>query len=276
MLNIGRNMKNLILFDMDGTLTKPRKCIAKSMHKMLRYLATECKAEIGIVTGSGMNYIQDQLWPILNDVVLRTSVHLLPCNGTEFWPAPAKPHLMHEMFSKANMKDEVGEHTFKALMKILCQLQAEMVKEYEFPLTGHFISNRESTINWCPIGRNADNVDREWFVGLDDKNGIRAKFYQKLLQELRSDTSLDGYIQAKIGGSTSFDIFPTGWDKTYCLNHFDEDMYNLWFIGDKCEEGGNDKELYDFLLSSETHFAAQTIGPEHTMSLLTEFIIPYL
>ena len=269
-------MKNLILFDMDGTLTEPRKCIAKSMHKMLRYLATDCKAEIGIVTGSGMNYIQDQLWPILNDVVLKTSVHLLPCNGTEFWPAPPKPHLMHEMFLKNDMREEIGNHSFKSLMKILCRLQSEMVQQYEFPLTGHFISNRQSTINWCPIGRNADNVDREWFVGLDEKNGIRAKFYQKLLEEIRQDLLLDGYIEAKIGGSTSFDIFPAGWDKTYCLNHFDEDIYRMWFIGDKCEEGGNDKELYDFLLSADNSFAAQTAGPEHTMAILTEHVIPFL
>lgn len=269
-------MKNLLLFDMDGTLTKPRRCIEKPMHKMLRFLATQCGVTIGIVTGSGMNYIQDQLWPILNDVVLRTHVHLMPCNGTEFWPAPQKPHLVHEMFSKADMKDEIGPYPFRSILKILCKLQFNITQEFHFPLTGHFISNRESTINWCPIGRNADNVDREWFIGLDQREGIREKYYQILLDEIAKDSLIEGNIEAKMGGSTSFDIFPSGWDKTYCLNHFDEDIYNIWFIGDKCQIGGNDKEIYDYLKSSETGFAAETSNPEHTISILTEFVVPYL
>ena len=153
--------KNIILFDMDGTLTEPRKCVEKKIHKILRYLVIECKAEIGIVTGSGMDYIQEQVWPLVSDVVLKTSVHLLPCNGTEYWIPPERAHLAHILKSKADMQEHIGDFTFRDLMTVLCDLQVRMINEYSFPLTGNFISNRKSMVNWCPIGRNANNEDRD-------------------------------------------------------------------------------------------------------------------
>ena len=37
-----------------------------------------------------------------------------------------------------------------------------------------------------------------------------------------------------IGGEISFDIFPNGWDKTYCLRHVaDEGFSEIHFFGDK-------------------------------------------
>ena len=55
-----------------------------------------------------------------------------------------------------------------------------------------------------------------------------------------------------IGGQISFDIFPAGWDKRYCLQHLDAEAKKpdgieykyIHFFGDKTEPGGNDYELY--------------------------------
>ena len=52
-------------------------------------------------------------------------------------------------------------------------------------------------------------------------------------------------IKFSIGGQISFDVFPEGWDKTYCLQ-FVEDKYDeIHFFGDKTNEGGNDYEIYN-------------------------------
>ena len=52
-------------------------------------------------------------------------------------------------------------------------------------------------------------------------------------------------IKFSIGGQISFDVFPEGWDKTYCLQ-FVEDKYDeIHFFGDKTHEGGNDYEIYN-------------------------------
>ena len=48
-----------------------------------------------------------------------------------------------------------------------------------------------------------------------------------------------------IGGQISFDVFPQGWDKTYCLNFVkSEDFDEIHFFGDKTFEGGNDYEIF--------------------------------
>ena len=48
-----------------------------------------------------------------------------------------------------------------------------------------------------------------------------------------------------IGGQISFDVFPTGWDKTYCLKFLPEDDWDeIHFFGDKTFPGGNDYEIF--------------------------------
>lgn len=63
----------------------------------------------------------------------------------------------------------------------------------------------------------------------------------------------DNFLRYSIGGQISFDVFPTGWDKTYCLQHVENDktlpdgteFTNIHFFGDKTFKGGNDWEIYN-------------------------------
>ena len=60
-------------------------------------------------------------------------------------------------------------------------------------------------------------------------HGVRAAFV-KVLREKFADYGLT----FSIGGQISFDVFPTGWDKTYCLRHVeDEGFEEIHFFGDK-------------------------------------------
>ena len=53
-------------------------------------------------------------------------------------------------------------------------------------------------------------------------------------------------LKFSIGGQISFDVFPQGWDKTYCLNFIKEaDFDEIHFFGDKTYNGGNDYEIYE-------------------------------
>jgi hydroxymethylpyrimidine pyrophosphatase-like HAD family hydrolase len=61
------------------------------------------------------------------------------------------------------------------------------------------------------------------------KHGLRAAFV-KVLQEKFADYGLT----YSIGGQISFDVFPTGWDKTYALRHvMEEGFEEIHFFGDK-------------------------------------------
>ena len=71
-----------------------------------------------------------------------------------------------------------------------------------------------------------------------------------------------------LGGSTSFDIYPNGWNKTYGLKHYkDEDIF---FVGDRCQPGGNDWHIHETLKSNNA--AWETTGPEHTIQIIKELI----
>ena len=39
-------------------------------------------------------------------------------------------------------------------------------------------------------------------------------------------------------------VFPNGWDKTFCLRYLDE-YDEIHFFGDKTYKGGNDYEIYE-------------------------------
>ena len=64
-------------------------------------------------------------------------------------------------------------------------------------------------------------------------------------------------VNFSTGGQISFDVFPTGWDKTYCLRHVDE-YDEIHFFGDKTREGGNDYEIYE----SDLTIGHRVTGPE--------------
>jgi phosphomannomutase len=115
----------------------------------------------------------------------------------------------------------------------------------------------------------------------------------------------DFNLKYSIGGQISFDVFPQGWDKTYCLRHLEADKIGtIHFFGDKvmevcrrdsmcvsvqlinqhgvfdsstigssrcllswnCLQGGNDFEIY----TDERTVGHATTCPEDTIKQLTE------
>tara|TARA_B100000700_G_scaffold24677_1_gene23869 strand:+ start:633 stop:1439 length:807 start_codon:yes stop_codon:yes gene_type:complete len=259
--------QHLVLFDVDGTLTEARKPIQKAMLKALRELSRH--AEIGFLTGSGLEYIKEQLWPALADPIIRQNCHLLPCNGTEYVIPYGEEEIIFNPMSKEYMVDSIGKEDFQKLMNILCKLQAQVVEENnDLPLTGNFVQNRGSMINWCPIGRNAQQEEREVFKALDNLYGIRKTYLDKLINYI-SAAKME--VTVKLGGNTSFDIFPHGWDKTYALNHFDGPNWIFWFVGDRCSPTGNDYEIFSEL--KDTGRAYEVGSPEETVDIIDFHIL---
>ena len=190
--------QHLVLFDVDGTLTEARRPIGKAMLKALREL---CRyAEIGFLTGSSLEYIKEQLWPALADPIIRQNCHLLPCNGTEYVIPYGDEEIIFNHMSKEYMIDSIGKENFQKLMNTLCKLQAQVVEENnDLPLTGNFVQNRGSMINWCPIGRNAEQEDRNVFKALDNLYGIRTAYLNNLKKYI-STAKMD--VTVKLGANT--------------------------------------------------------------------------
>ena len=105
---------------------------------------------------------------------------------------------------------------------------------------GTFIEYRTGMLNISPIGRNCTRPERDAFEAYDASHNVRPEMVKAMQVEF---SDLD--LTFSIGGQISFDVFPKGWDKTYCLRYLPAaDFDAVHFFGDKTAVGGNDYEIY--------------------------------
>jgi phosphomannomutase len=253
-----RPMKDTIcLFDVDGTLSLARQTATHEMLDLLKALRQKCA--IGFVGGSNLVKQEEQLGqpagvPVTslfdfgfaeNGLVAYKLGQALPSNSFIQW---------------------IGEDQYKELVNFCLHYIADL----DIPIKrGTFVEFRNGMINVSPIGRNASTQERLDFQDYDNEAKVRETFVNKLKERF-------GHLGLtfSIGGQISFDVFPNGWDKTYCLKHLEDEAKKpggieyktIHFFGDKTFPGGNDWEIYD---------DSRTIGhsvknPDETMRLLRE------
>uniref|UniRef100_A0A2K6F8L7 Phosphomannomutase n=1 Tax=Propithecus coquereli TaxID=379532 RepID=A0A2K6F8L7_PROCO len=82
------------------------------------------------------------------------------------------------------------------------------------------------------------------FEKVQEQLGNDENIRQKFIADLRKEFAGKG-LTFSIGGQISFDVFPDGWDKRYCLRHLENEGYKtIYFFGDKTMPGGNDHEIF--------------------------------
>jgi phosphomannomutase len=239
-------MSIVFLFDLDGTLCRSRKKVQKNIIETLS--KANQSVEIGILTGSDLDFLKEQCEELFLSLPHKHKVYAMACNGTKsFVVEKSDNKIIYHLLKEESIKNHIGGSSFTELMRELVFMQAELITGDVIPLTGNFIASRGSTINWCPIGRGADDRDRAIFVEKDKNEGLRKKQLKKL-QDFLEANSLD--LVANIAGDTSFDIYPENWDKTYAMQFFKN--YDVYFWGDRMFTNGNDYTMH--LLLKENSF----------------------
>lgn len=257
-----KKSNSIVLFDMDGTLTEPRESIRENMIVAIANLQESY--EVGIVTGSDSDYVFQQCKILFeNKYIDKTRLHLYPCNGTKVfkWSTSSSEY---ELVYSVNMIEELGRDAYNSILLSCLEYQTCISTIYNLPYTGTFLHYRGSMLNWCPIGRSANIEQRSAWIKGDLEYNIRDRFHELLTREIEKASTP---VTVALGGSTSFDIYPTGWDKTYVTRHLDG--YDMIFIGDKCTGTGNDKALYDILQPKSSY---ETKNPEETICLIDSII----
>jgi phosphomannomutase len=221
----------LVLFDVDGTLTVPRLRVTQDMLDTLKKLRE--KVTIGIVGGSDLAKQVEQL----GDSVLQDFDFVFSENGLVAYENGKQ--IGEESFSSF-----LGEETLKDLINFALKEFSEV----DIPIKrGTFIEYRKGMLNMSPIGRNCSQKEREDFYEYDKQHKIRDKLVKKFEERFGNFTTKDNRnikLRFSIGGQISFDVFPEGWDKTFCLKFVEKRYQNIYFFGDKTEKGGNDFEIY--------------------------------
>ncbi len=218
-------MKTLLLFDVDGTLTKPRNIISKLFYDHLLRLKREEHVGLAVVGGSDLPKHISQL----GDGFVKDFDYVFSENGLVAFhngvPLPRQSISAH-----------LGEERLQTLMNEVMRYLADV----RVPVKrGTFIEYRTGLINVSPCGRGVSQEERDAFEAFDNEHGIRRDLVQYLERRF---TGWD--LNFVIGGQISIDVYPEGWDKTYCLKYIPEEVTTIHFFGDKTTPGGNDYELY--------------------------------
>lgn len=256
-----------VLFDMDGTLTPPRQKIERKVINALRPLAQA--AALGIVTGSDFDYLLEQCSELFEIGGLDPGkVRLFPCNGTKEY---AWVNNSWVLLSSTDMIQKISTECYRLLLKELTKKHLHLLDtEGGIKYSGTFFQYRGSMLNWCPIGRSASLPERRLWEAADLNSRIR----KPILENLNAWIENNNYdLTITLGGGTSFDIYPSGWDKTYVFKHVD--VKNCYFLGDKCTGVGNDRTIYE-KVKKEGLGAFNVKGPAETISTVKNFIIPQL
>lgn len=242
--------KILLLFDMDGTLTKARLEISDSFEQ---FLLNDIKplATIGIVSGSDFKKVSEQM---KTTEFVKNFDYVFCENGLVYYKNG-------ELISEQSILTFFGERKLQKFINFCLGYMAKL----DLPSKrGTFVEFRSGMINVCPVGRSCNLTERAEFMQFDKENKVRENFIDVLKKEF------DGYgFTFALGGQISIDVFPIGWDKTYCLNHIDEGTYDeIHYFGDKTEAGGNDYEIY----THEKTIGHAVTSPEDTEMQLRKLL----
>ncbi|EPY51564.1 phosphomannomutase Pmm1 [Schizosaccharomyces cryophilus OY26] len=241
--------KTLVLFDVDGTLTPSRLNISPEMLDCLQKLRQV--VAVGFVGGSDLSKQQEQL-SVSGENVVNSFDYSFAENGLT-------AYRYGQQLASQSFIQYIGEERYQKLVNFCLHYIADL----NIPVKrGTFVEFRNGMVNISPIGRNASTEERREFEQFDKVHNIRLNMVNALREKFG-----DYGLTFSIGGQISFDVFPTGWDKTYCLQHVQKEGFEtIHFFGDKTFTGGNDYEIFE---------DPRTIGhtvtcPEDTMSQLRE------
>ena len=140
------------------------------------------------------------------------------------------------------------------------------IADLDIPVkTGTFVELRTGMLNISPIGRNCSQEERDAFDAYNKEHHILEKFRETLVKNFSEKFGLE----ISIGGQISFDVFPSGWDKRFCLQFIEKSYDNIIFFGDKGYYGGND---YQIITDNRITKGIRVKSPEETIEFVNKII----
>jgi len=236
---------DLLLFDVDGTLTKSGQNIEQNMIDIILTLSE--KYDIGIVGGGIYDKILIQLGECKPKYIFAE------CGSVYYQYINNQYQLIH----CNNIRDEVEYPRINEVVK----LALKYLSNVNYLITGHMIDLRHGLIYISCIGMNATEEERTNFIELDIIHKYRENLYS-LLQEELIYLHIEDTIEITYGGSVGVAIYPKKWNKVQILKYFQKgqsdqpdqsdqsdqsdqvDHYKQYhtisYFGDKYDVNGND------------------------------------
>ena len=216
-------MKELVAFDLDGTLAESKQPLQEPMGEALANLLDV--AHVAVISGGDWPQFEKQVASRLPERADRTKLWLMPTTGTKLYRFDGEWRAVYaELF-----EDDEKQKILKAFDESLEATGFVPEKTW-----GERIEDRGSQITFSALGQEAPiDAKHSW-----DPDFAKRKVIQADLQKRLPGLSIN------MGGATSIDITREGVDKAYGLKKLNAAsgiaLDKMMFIGDAIFPGGND------------------------------------
>jgi HAD superfamily hydrolase (TIGR01484 family) len=244
----------IIVFDLDGTLTESKSVLLPEMADVLCKLLAVKK--VAIISGASYKQFQKQfLTQLTCPPELLGSLYILPTNGTQLYMYDIETHEIKEMY-----EDDLTE---AEKQKIISAFE-ETFKQVGFVpenVHGVLIEDRQSQITFSALGSEAPlELKQNW-----DPDWGKRKAMRRILLTLIPE------FEVRLGGMTSIDVTKKGFDKAYGLNrlagYLKIDVQSILYVGDALFAGGNDSSVLTLDIQTRS-----TRGPAQTKEIIETFL----
>ena len=245
--------KQLIIFDLDGTLTVSKSPVDQEMADLIvKLLERKC---VAVISGGGFPQFQKQFLACLpGNTDNYSKLLLMPTSGTRLF------------IWRGNWIEQYAENLMPVeKQQIMSALDTALkIAKYENPakVFGPLVEDRGSQITFSALGQSAP-VDLKYAW---DPTRVKRTHIASILSE-----KLSGF-EVRVGGATSIDITRRGINKGYGIRKLEQFLDiqsdDIVFVGDALFYGGN-----DYPAKATGIDCISVKGPEDTKALIKSWLV---
>ena len=246
--------KKIVIFDLDGTLTKSKSNIDKEMAALISQLLRI--RYVAVTSGCSFQQLENQFLSGLPKSANLWNLYLFPtCSASGYYYDRRRGR-----FSLA-YSNLLSEHAVRKIVGSFEIVFAEISCVHPRKTYGPVFENRGSQLTFSALGQKAPlRLKRKW----DPKRKKRLRIIRLLKTKLPD-------FEITIGGTTSIDVTKKGVNKTLCVKKLEEHLSteheNMLFVGDALFRGGN-----DYIMRSTGVRCLSVSGPMETKRLMRRMI----
>lgn len=218
--------KEIIVFDLDCTLTLSKQPLEKDISDLLCKLLSQKK--VAVISGASYEQFKKQFVSnlVCDDQSLE-NLFLFPTSATSFYKFQnGEWSIVYE----EGMTSEEKAKIFEAFQESFSEVGFDKPQQ----TFGKIIEDRGSQITFSALGQDAPlELKKEW----DPDGAKRGKIIKALSVRIPE-------FEIRYGGMTSIDVTKKGVDKAYGLGQIEKNLSipisKMVFVGDSLSPGGND------------------------------------
>jgi len=255
--------KKIVAFDLDGTLAESKQHLENDMSEVLCSLLKE--KIVVIISGGSFDQFKKQFLPFLvidekDRDLIYSNLILLPTSGS-------RRYQYDKNINDWVLTDEEGMPVSvrENILSVLKEFITANASKYDIGTVvegDQVVEDRTTQITMSSLGQHAPiDLKKNW-----DPNQVKRQEIKEELEKKLPEVSIN------IGGSTSIDILPKGFNKASglkrLLGKLGMTIDDMVFVGDAIFPGGNDYSPYEAGIES-----IKISGPKETKEVIKKWLL---